>query len=417
MNLESCKNFWQIFIYIATAITISGSFLTDAFPELKLKWIFNFKMGLCVSTFGGILLLISAIFHNIYSNKIEAQKQLRFEKQLAERDQKIKNYNESLILTNRFHAEVDNPIKSMFMILDLGSVPLADNFKDFCCVVRFPDLDITGQYKSLNINNPISENTQCMEAKFVKGKNLDKSPFITVSSGSFRTISEFYLDLFLFVKLLPKDFKLRDLNGTSFYLFLSREQTKLVKGIKININNWDVFKKYESKIHWRVLKQDYIPKGEDLLVFYQEYQTRFYDYNTIQFFKEGFSYYEIVHSNVDNRSIVPKETVVQLLNSMNDREGTISLKIDSKWRVLNGALIEYLPVTSKNGIKIRIFRDSDNLLKIYFSYKRAKDLILHCKYPENFSDSKKFNQIILTYGAEKVVFYIDGQEVDEIKVQ
>lgn len=417
MSFENVKNFWQIIIYIATAITISGSFLIDAFPNLKVKWLFNFKMGLCVSTFGGIIFLLAAIFFNIYSNKVESEKQLTFQKQLAQRDKIIKENNESLILTNRFHAEVDNPIKSIFIIFDLGSVTLSNNFDDFYCIIRFPGLDITGQFQSVKFDNPLSENTQNMEARFVKGKDLESSPLTMIKIGSFKTISEFYLDLFLFTKLLPKDFKIRDLNGVNFYLYLSEKQTGLVKGIKINVNNWDVFNKREQKIHWRELKQDWLPHGENLRVFYQEYQTRFYDYNTIQFFQEGFNYYEIVHSNIDHRSILKKVSISNLFKNINVNKGTLVFEIDNKWRILNNALIEYIPVTSKNGVKIRVFRDSDNLLKVYFSYKYGKDLILRCKYPENFSDSKDYHNIIITWGADKVVFYIDGKEVDEIIVQ
>lgn len=398
------------------AITISGTFLLDAFPNLKIKWLLNLKMGLCVSTVGGILLLFAMILLNVYSNKSETVKQTAFEQQLAIRDQTIKEQNENLLFTNRFHAEVDNPIKSMFIILDLGSAPLSDNFDDFKCIVRFPGLDITGQFKTMKFNNQMSENTQYMEARFVHGKDLEQSPFTSVKSGSFKTISEFYLDLSLFTKLLPENFKIRDLNGVHFYFYLSKAQTEFVKGIKINIDNWDIFNKKGKNIHWRELKQDWIAKDENMYVFYQEYQTRFYDYNTIQFFQEGFQYYEIVQSNIDQRSIISKETFSELFSSVDENQGSLLFTIDNKWKNKNGAMIEYIPATSNNGVKLRMFRDSDNVLKIYFSYKYQKDIMLRCKHPDNFSDSES-HDVILTWGEKEVVFYIDGKGVDAIKVQ
>ena len=90
-------------------------------------------------------------------------------------------------------------------------------------------------------------------------------------------------------------------------------------------------------------------------------QTRFYDYNQIQFFKEGFSYYEIVQSNIDTRSKISASDVAAMFYVVNDTESSLMLDIDNKWRIKNNAIIEYLPLTTKNKLSIRIYRDIDNL--------------------------------------------------------
>lgn len=416
MSLEHIKNTFQVIIYIGTGVIILGPILISLYPNIKLKWLFNIPIGFSISTLGAIILLIGTICFNIYSNKVDQKRQIEFDKQLTARDNLIKKNAEELLIINRFHAEVDNPIKSIYFILDLGSTLLADNFSDFSCVIRFDILDITIQFKTVHIDNPLSEKTEFIEARFVKGKNIENSPFITVGSSSFKNLSEFYMDLRLINKLLPKDFSVRDLSDQSFYFYLSEKQTAFVKGIKINVNNWDIFNKMDREIHWRELKQDWLPDRQDLRVFYQEYQNRFYDYNIIQFFREGFNYYEIVHYNVDTRSRISTNDVEKMLTTINDIEGSLLFDIDNKWRIKNNALIEYLPLITQNGLSIRIYRDVDNILKVSLSYKYAKNIILRCKYPENFSDSTEIHRLIITWNSNNAVFYIDGKEVDEFKV-
>ena len=415
MNLENLKNAFQILIYIGTVVSIIGSFIISMNPSDKLKWAFNVPTGVLITIMGGIFLLIGTIFFNKYSSKIDNKNQTDFDRKLADRDKVISKTNEQLLNMNRFYAEIDNPLKSMFFILDLGSTALGDNFNDFSCIIRFNQLDITAQFKTIIYeNHPPSEKTVHLETRIVKGKNLDNSPFVAVETSCFKDMSEFYMN-FMFIKnFLPEGFSIRDLSEQSFYFFLSEKQTSLVKGIKLNANNWDIFDKRESEIHWRELKLDWIPDSKDLKVFYQEYQTRFYDYNTIQFFKEGFSYYEVAQSNMDTRSKIKSSDIN--LSLLNDTSASIGVTIDNKWLIKNSALIEYLPLTSKNGLSIRIFRDSDNILKVTLSYKYSKNVILKCKYPENYIDSRENYLLLVTWDKSKAKFYIDGEEVDEMTI-
>jgi hypothetical protein len=92
------------------------------------------------------------------------------------------------------------------------------------------------------------------------------------------------------------------------------------------------------------------------------------------------------------------------------------IKIDNKWLTKNSALIEYLPLTSKNGLSIRIFRDSDNILKVSLSYKYSNNVILKCKYPENYIDSRETYLLLVTWSKSNAKLYIDGEEVDQIKI-
>ncbi|NQU85655.1 MAG: hypothetical protein HQ541_07840 [Mariniphaga sp.] len=416
MNFELLKNTFQFLIYIGTFVSIYGGVLISLNPSDKVKWAFNIPTGILVTTIGAVLLLVGTIFFNICSSKLESDYKADFERKLADRDEIIRKNDERLLNLNQFYAEIDNPVKSMYFILDLGSTILNDNFDDFSCVIRFDLLDITAQFKTLrNENHPLSENTVNLETRIVKGKNLEVSPFVAMSIGSFKNMSEFYLNIMFIKNYLPKDFSLRDLNELRFYFFLSEKQTSIVKGIKLNVNNWDIFNRRENKIHWRELNLDWLPNRKDLKVFHQEYQTRFYDYNTIQFFKEGFSYYEVVQSNMDTRSQIKSSDIN--LSLLNDTSATFGVYIDNKWLVKNNALIEYLPLISKNGVSIRIFRDTDNILKVTLSYKYSKNVILKCKYPENYIDSRENYLLFVTWDKSKTVFYIDGQEVNQMIIK
>lgn len=412
MSLEQFKTSFQVMTYFGMALTIFGSFLLSLYPNIKLKLLFNSPIGASIIFLGGIIFLIG----NIYTDKINQQKQIDFDKQLLERDNIIKKNAEKSLLTNRFYAELDNPIKSMFFVLDLGSTLLSDNFRGFTCVIRFDLLDITVQFKTIQYENTLSENTQYIEMRMVKGKDLEDSPILSVGSGSFKNMSEIYLDLMMITRLLPEGASIRDLSEQTFYFYLSEKQTSLVKGIKLNVNNWDIFKKTENRIHWRELKQDWLPEKQGLKVFYQEYQTQFYDNNKILFFQEGFSYYEIVRSNVDSRSMISIEEVEQMLNDVNVEEGSIMIDIDNKWRTKNDAYIRYLPLTTKDGFSISIYRDSDNLLKVHLSYKYSKNIILKVKHPENYIDSKSKHRLLITWSEKSAILYIDGNVVDEFIV-
>jgi len=416
MNFATLKNMFQIITYFGAGLAIVSTIVISLYPNAKINWCFNIQLGVFIAIIGSVVYLIGVIFFNIYSDKVEQENQKIFEKKLAARDRIIKEKTEELLITNRFHAEVDNPVRSMFFILDLGSTPLANNFNDFTCIIRFVNLDITMQFRALSAGNTISENTQFIEVRAVKGKDLNKSPFISVGNSSIKSISELYLDLFLFIKLLPSGFLIRDLNDQSFFFYLTNKHTSFVKEIKINVNNWDIFKKTGNEIHWRELKQDFLPENHDLKIFYQEYQTRFYDYNKIRFFQEGFGFYEIIRSNMDTRSRISANDVKRNLSSVNDSIGTVIFDIDKKWRMKNNAYIEYLPLTTKNGFSIRIYRDSDNILKVFLSFKYAQNVILKCRYPDNFSDSQNIYRLAITWSKENVIFYIDGKVVDKYKV-
>ena len=189
-----------------------------------------------------------------------------------------------------------------------------------------------------------------------------------------------------------------------------------VKGIKINVNNWDIFNKTGNKIHWREYKQEFLPDRHDLKIFYQEYQTRFYDSNQIRFFQEGFGFYEIVRSNMDTRSKISVDDINRNLSSVDDSVGTLIFDIDKKWRMKNNSYIEYLPLTTKNGFSIRIYRDTDNLLKVFLSYKYSQNVILRCRYPDNFSDSQDKYRLTITWSKKEAIFIIDGTVVDKYKV-
>ncbi len=415
MNHDSLKTFFQILIYIGTAGSIFGSILIILNPLEKIKWAFNVPTGAMVAITGSIILLVGTIFFNIYSSKIDTKNRADFDKNLRARDEVIRKKNDQFINMSRFYAEIDNPVKSMFFILDLGSTALNNNFDDFSCVIRFDLLDITVQYRTIHYkNHPTSENTVNLETRIVKGKDLENKPFVAMETGSFKNISEFYINVMFIKDYLSEGFSIRDLSEQSFYFFLSEKQTSLVKGIKLNVNNWDIFNKRGNEIHWRGLKLDWLPDNKDLKVFHQEYQTRFYDSNTIQFFKEGFSYYEIIQSNMDKRSKI-KSTDINL-SLLNDTSASIGVHIDNKWLIKNNALIEYLPLTSKDGLSIRIFRDTDNILKVTLSYKYSESIILKCKYPENYGDSRENYLLLITWDKSHVALYIDGNEVDRISI-
>jgi hypothetical protein len=226
MSLENLKTTFQILIYIGTGVSIFGSILIMFYPAYKLKLAFNIPMGISIVIMGAILLLVSTIYFDKYSVKIKNKYETDFDKKLADRDEVIRKNNEKLQITNRFYAEIDNPIKSLFFILDLGSTTLGDNFNDFSCVIRFDLLDITAQYRTIHYeNHPPSENTVHLETRIVKGKNLENLPFVGVQSGSFKNISEFYINLMFIENFLPEGFSIRDISEQRFYFYLSEKQT------------------------------------------------------------------------------------------------------------------------------------------------------------------------------------------------
>ena len=57
-----------------------------------------------------------------------------------------------------------------------------------------------------------------------------------------------------------------------------------------------------------------------------------------------------------------------------------------------------------------------DLLKVSLSYKYSGNILLTCKYPDNFSDSRDIHRLIITWDKTKAVFYIDGKVVDEIVI-
>jgi len=417
MAHETLKTLFQVVTYFGTGLTIISTIIMSLFPDIKINWCFKIPLGLFITTLGAIIFLVGTILFNRYSDKVVQENKNIFEKQLVARDKVIKEKTEELLLTNRFHAEVDNPIKSMFFILDLGSIPLSNYFNDFICLIRFVDLDITMQFRALSTDNLTSENTLFMEVRAVKGEDLTNAPFISSGTGSIKSISELYLDLFLFKKLLPQEFSIRNLNDQSFFFFLTEKHTSYVKGIKLNVNDWDIFNKTGSEIHWRKYKQNYLPDNFNLMIFHQEYQTRFYDYNQIRFFQEGFGFYEIIRSNIDTRSRISIDDVKKNFSALSDSAGTILFDIDKKWRIKNNAYIEYLPLITKGGFSLRIYRDNDNLLKVFLSYRYAQNIILKCKYPDNFSSSQDFYRLAITWSKDNAIFYIDGKDVDKYQVK
>jgi hypothetical protein len=410
------RNFWQIINYSGVGLALLGSLLASIIPDTKIKIFLNISLGIVITIIAGIILLISAIRLDHFTSKLEDQKQQEFSHELTVNRQKFEEYYNKNLLTERFHAEVDNTVQSMYLIFDLGNTLLENSFSDFCCIMRFIDLDITIQFKSLNNDFPASENAQFLEARIVKGKNLKNSPFMSVSKGSFKNMSEFYLDLNFIKRYLPEKFTVRDLENQSIYLYMSENQTKLIKNVKLNVNDWDVFIRGENKIKWREVKHDWLPKDSGLLLLHQECQSKYFDRCTIKYFREGFNYYQILESKKDTDSRVSIEEINKLLFPTFHEEGSLQIEISREWRKKNNKLIEYIPLITKNGFSVRVFRDSDNILKVYLGYLYADNLILRCKNSENYEDGRNNNSILFTWGKKGARLYIEGNEVDEVKI-
>ena len=84
------------------------------------------------------------------------------------------------------------------------------------------------------------------------------------------------------------------------------------------------------------------------------------------------------------------------------------------WLEKNGAYINYLPLTVRGSFKIKIFRDTDNLLKVLIGNSYAKEVTLICRKTDIFQPDQKIHSLYITWKRNNFNFYINGKLVDTI---
>jgi hypothetical protein len=415
MTFENLKNLFQILTYIGTSLAILGSILITTIPENKLKWAYNIPTGTSVVILGAVLLLIGTIFFDLYSSKIETKLKEENSKKLAERDKIIKIKSEQLTLAYQFNSEISNPINSMFLVFDLGNTVLGNLFDNFLCIIQFKLLNITAQIRSVKSKNQNSSG-YFYETSIAKGKYINKSPKVFNSTGSNESLNQVYLDLLTLTHDLPEGFTLKDLNGKSFYIFLTKEQIQFVKGIKLVVNNWDIFNITEDRMVWKDMKQEWLPENDNLKVLHKIDEHDNYTNTNIQFFRNDYTKFEVIRSDITSNKNLNLNDFDQILSCLNENSGTILISIDTSWRIKDNRRIIFLPKTVLNGMSVMVFRDTDNILKVVISYKYAENIILQCKYPENFINKKEYDRLAFAWNETGVKLFINSNEIDRVSL-
>ncbi len=415
MTLENLKNLFQILAYLGSSFAILGSILITTLPENKLKWAYNMPTGTGVVILGAVLLLIGTIFFDRYSSKIETKLKEENAKKLAERDKVIKNNSGQLKLAYQFNSEINNPVSSMLLVFDLGNTVLGNNFNDFSCIIQFKLLNITAQVRSVKTKNQNS-NSYFYETSIVKGKDISKSPKVLNSTGSNEALNQVYIDLFNLAKDLPEGYTLKNLNGESFYIFLSKGQIQFVKGIKLVVNNWDIFNLTEDRMVWKDMKQDWLPENDNLKVLHKIDEHDNYTNTDIQFYRNDFTKFEVSRSETTSSKNLNLNDLDQILSCLNENSGTLLISIDTSWRVRDNRRIIFLPKTISNGMSAMVFRDTDNILKVVISYKYAENIILQCRYPENFVNKNEYDRLAFAWNETGVKLFMNGNEIDRVNL-
>jgi len=333
--------------------------------------------------FSSASILVGTIGLNCCNKKITYIEKQKSEKISQERDAAIKKSNEkadALFMLNRFLSEIDNKIETFYLHLDLGNTIISDNFSNFSCFLYFSKIDVLFEFEPLKIIPSPSKNALFIKTKSVKGHNLSESPLVMSESHTFKNTSDLILDVcFLIKKTSARDFSIRDLHNETFQFIISKEHSKYIKKININVNHWHIFRWSINDSNWKKTSDVWLPKGKKYVTFYRIYNTRHITEHKINYYEQGVQHFEIVRNSITDNLKITKSSSQQLLHDVDKNKGTMVFQIDNKWLIGNNALIEYLPLTVKGDFKIRIFRDIDNVLKVLISNSFSNNVILSCK--------------------------------------
>jgi len=365
-----------------------------------------------------ISVLVFSILTEVFTKKIQEHEKEKSAKIELERDNAIRKSNENaeaLFRFNTFLGEIDNRVESCYLILDLGSTPLYDNFNDFSCYLYFEYFDILYQFTPLGNTEGLSDQVLFMTTKAVKGTEIKKNPFISSEQHNFKNISEIILDLNLVHKLFPKDLKIRDFFNTHFRLSITAKQKDFIKNIKLNVNHWNIFDFNVGQNNWKKSTEQWLDNPNNYFMIYDTYQTRHYESFRINYMSKGVSRYEIHSRAYENNLQLDVKYIDSMLKNVDPREGTLEIIIDNKWLEKNNKFINYFPPVQHGSFGLQIYRDIDNVLKIVVSNSFSNKITLQCSNMDQFSPNQDKHSMIITWGKGINNLYINGKPVDEVK--
>lgn len=410
INLERKRDLAQWFDYLGMLLILIGTIYSPI-----------------VLYIGMTITLLGTIGYNSFTKKIEKKEKvekdkiekerIKLEKQLQNEILKSQENTDKLLNLNAFMNDANAKINRFYLILDLGSTLVGDNFNDFVIYVRFEELDLLYEFRAIPgaiPDFPDEEKVLLIKSTLVKGKDINNNPLIFTGTHCFKNLSEMIFNLYFPTDIFPMDLTINKLQNTFYQLIVSSKHKNFIKEIKINANNWNIVNKVVNDANWKDFVEDWIDNEQPLSILYDKYETIYYDAHSIDPIRNGVHKYEIYHKLHEDLSKNIKFDK-SILSELDESTGTLLIWIDNNWLLQDGRYLEYLPLFKKGKFKLHIFRDSDNKLKIEIGNSFVENITLEYLNDKLFSYEQKKHQVIITWNKSHFTLNINGKLVDEKK--
>ena len=360
----------------------------------------------------GIAVLISTFAINTITNKIEERDKNKNVVLQNERDNAIKKNEDNtskLLNMSAFYSDAANRITNFYLILDLGSTLIKDNFDDFAIYLHFIEDDITFKFESYTTEKQPVENVWYVKSSATEGTHFDVNSVSSFGIQNFNNRSEIIFDLSFASKILPTKYAIKDLEGTFYQVVITSKHKNFIKEIKLNANNWNFVNMSCNSDTWKDFSDNWIEKNSDLSILYSRYEYKHYDSHRIDPVRNNVYRYEVIRTKYEDASKGTIANATTLLNSVDNLDGSIVIEIDNRWLLKDGNYINYFPKTEVNNFKLHIFRDTDNRLKVNIGNSVVSDVTLEFQNDKLFEYDQKIHGLTISWEKDLFTLYINGK--------
>lgn len=363
--------------------------------------------------FAMALIIVANIGINYFGKKITENEKNEAKKIAAEGDEAVqKNLKttETLLNMNRFLGEVDNKIKSIFFIINLSKTTNIKTWNDFYCLLDFNRFNRSYEFR-LNTNYNTSVNYL---AKSVENHNWSDNSSIVKISHYPKFQNQIVLDLWSLINNTPTELRIRDFSDDLLQILIDKTHCNLIKEMKLVINDWIVFERNCNNYNWEYDKPNWIPQHDlELMSYFVIFEGRHYRAQRINFFVEGATRFFIDKKYFDASKRVSEEDIGDFLSDINGEEGTLTFQIYNSFLIKANKYKEIVPLIKGQNFDLKIFRDTDNKLKVAMNTNHKNNIILEFSDLDRFSKRQHMHELVITWEKKRNCMYLNGDLIDE----
>ena len=185
--------------------------------------------------------------------KIEKEQRILVEKERDKANQELKKFTSTNLLLTQFYSEIDNKVSKLYFEFLLNKGYSAKEYNDFELYIDFGPLKSYYEITSTEVIKSNESEKIHLAGHTIKAYPSDQAiekPWIEFASVPISIFDYMSFDIWFVNRRKPNNFKIRDLQGGFFSIYLYKKYLPHIKEIRLIANDWIVFDVINNKDKW-----------------------------------------------------------------------------------------------------------------------------------------------------------------------